>query len=73
MRGPIRLENDANCFALSEAVDGAAIGAHVVFCGERTALTVNHYPHWRQPGAMAKDLPNGRGRDDLRRLLRHAI
>jgi fructokinase len=25
------LENDANCFALSEAVDGAAIGAHVVF------------------------------------------
>jgi fructokinase len=28
---PIRLENDANCFALSEAVDGAGIGAHVVF------------------------------------------
>jgi fructokinase len=28
---PIRLENDANCFALSEAVDGAAVGAHVVF------------------------------------------
>jgi fructokinase len=28
---PIRLENDANCFALSEAVDGAAGGAHVVF------------------------------------------
>ncbi len=28
---PIRLENDANCFALSEAVDGAALGAHVVF------------------------------------------
>ncbi|MGB7781681.1 MAG: ROK family protein, partial [Pseudolabrys sp.] len=28
---PIRLENDANCFALSEAVDGAAAGAHVVF------------------------------------------
>jgi fructokinase len=27
----IRLENDANCFALSEAIDGAAIGAHVVF------------------------------------------
>ena len=28
---PIRLENDANCFALSEAVDGAALGAHVAF------------------------------------------
>jgi fructokinase len=28
---PIRLENDANCFALSEAFDGAAVGAHVVF------------------------------------------
>jgi fructokinase len=28
---PIRLGNDANCFALSEAVDGAAQGARVVF------------------------------------------
>lgn len=28
---PVRLANDANCFALSEAVDGAAAGAHVVF------------------------------------------
>jgi fructokinase len=28
---PILLENDANCFALSEAVDGAAAGAGVVF------------------------------------------
>ncbi len=27
----VRLENDANCFALSEAVDGAARGASVVF------------------------------------------
>jgi len=27
----VRLENDANCFALSEAVDGAAAGAGVVF------------------------------------------
>lgn len=27
----IRLENDANCFALSEAADGAAAGAHAVF------------------------------------------
>ena len=28
---PVRLANDANCFALSEAVDGAATGAHIVF------------------------------------------
>jgi fructokinase len=28
---PVRIENDANCLALSEAVDGAAAGANVVF------------------------------------------
>src|SRR5262245_26981750 len=28
---PVRLENDANCFALSEAVDGAGKAARVVF------------------------------------------
>ncbi len=28
---PVRLANDANCLALSEAVDGAAAGARVVF------------------------------------------
>jgi fructokinase len=28
---PVRLENDANCFALSEAVDGAAAGVAIVF------------------------------------------
>jgi len=28
---PVRIENDANCFALSEAVDGAAAGAASVF------------------------------------------
>src|SRR6266496_3441139 len=27
----VRIANDANCFALSEATDGAAAGAHVVF------------------------------------------
>jgi fructokinase len=31
LRREIRLANDANCFALSEAVDGAAAGAEVVF------------------------------------------
>jgi fructokinase len=28
---PVRIANDANCFALSEAVDGAAAGARVIF------------------------------------------
>jgi fructokinase len=28
---PVRIANDANCFAMSEAVDGAAAGAEVVF------------------------------------------
>ena len=28
---PVRIENDANCFALSEAVDGAGAGARTVF------------------------------------------
>ncbi|MDD2885454.1 MAG: ROK family protein [Dechloromonas sp.] len=31
LQRPIRLANDANCFALSEAVDGAAAGAGIVF------------------------------------------
>ena len=31
LRRPVRLANDANCFALSEAIDGAARGAKVVF------------------------------------------
>jgi fructokinase len=31
LKREIRLENDANCFALSEAVDGAGQGAQVVF------------------------------------------
>ena len=31
LQRPVRLANDANCFAVSEAVDGAAAGARVVF------------------------------------------
>lgn len=31
LRRPIRIANDANCFAMSEAADGAAAGATVVF------------------------------------------
>jgi fructokinase len=31
LRRPVRLANDANCFALSEATDGAGAGAAIVF------------------------------------------
>lgn len=31
LRRPVRLKNDANCFAISEAADGAGAGADVVF------------------------------------------
>jgi len=31
LQRPVRLANDANCFALSEAIDGAAAGASLVF------------------------------------------
>ena len=31
LQRPIKISNDANCFALSEATDGAAAGAEVVF------------------------------------------
>lgn len=31
LKRPVRLSNDANCFALSEATDGAGAGAKVVF------------------------------------------
>ena len=31
LRRPVRLENDANCLALSEATDGAGAGSEVVF------------------------------------------
>ena len=46
---PVRLANDANCFALSEATDGAAAGAAVVFgviigTGTGGGLVVNGQP-----------------------------
>lgn len=31
LRRPVRITNDANCFAMSEAADGAGAGAHCVF------------------------------------------
>jgi fructokinase len=47
---PVRLANDANCFAMSEASDGAAAGASVVFgvilgTGVGGGLTFSGAPH----------------------------
>jgi fructokinase len=47
---PIRMENDANCMALSEAVDGAAASSRVVFgvilgTGVGGGIVVNHQVH----------------------------
>ncbi len=54
---PVRVENDANCFTVSEAVDGAAAGARVVFgvivgtgCGG--GVVVDREP-WRGRHAIA--------------------
>jgi fructokinase len=50
LRRPIRMENDANCLALSEAVDGAAADARVVFgvilgTGVGGGIVVNRHVH----------------------------
>ncbi len=54
---PVRLANDANCFALSEAVDGAGTGAETVFgvilgTGVGGGLIVGGRP-WVGPNAIA--------------------
>jgi fructokinase len=54
---PVRLENDANCLAVSEAADGAAGGARVVFAvilgtGVGGGLALEGRP-WRGPTAIA--------------------
>jgi len=48
LKRPVKISNDANCFALSEAVDGAAVGASVVFgvilgTGVGAGIVVNGY------------------------------
>jgi predicted NBD/HSP70 family sugar kinase len=54
---PLRFANDANCFALSEAVDGAAAGAGAVFgviVGTGTGGgVVVHGKIWTGPNAIA--------------------
>jgi fructokinase len=49
LRRPVRLANDANCFALSEAIDGAGAGFGVVFgvilgTGVGGAIVINGRP-----------------------------
>ena len=56
LRRPVRLANDANCFALSEAHDGAATGAKVVFgvilgTGTGGGLVAFGHP-WTGPNAI---------------------
>jgi fructokinase len=60
----VRIENDANCFALSEAVDGAGKGAQVVFgvilgtgCGGGLVL---HQKIWRGPNALGGEWGHNR-------------
>jgi fructokinase len=57
LRRPVRLANDANCFALSEAVDGAGAGARVVFgvivgTGTGGGIVFDRQP-WTGPNAIA--------------------
>lgn len=54
---PVRFANDANCFALSEAVDGAGAGARVVFgvivgTGTGSGIVVDRRI-WTGPNAIA--------------------
>ena len=78
---PVRVANDANCFALSEAVDGAAAGARVVFgviIGTGTgggvvvdgAVTGRSEPDSRGVGAQSDALARWRGAPRTRVLLR---
>ena len=57
MGRPVRFANDANCFALSEATDGAAAGASIVFgviVGTGTGGgVVVHGRIWTGPNAIA--------------------
>ena len=75
---PIRFANDANCFALSEATDGAAAGADVVFgvivgtgtgggVVDRSAGAGRRERDWRRVGAQPAA---GRAR---RRVARAAV
>ena len=63
----VRIANDANCFALSEAVDGCrsrrqdvfgailgtGVGAGVVIDGARCWRPARHRRQWGQPAAVA--------------------
>ncbi len=57
LRRPVRIDNDANCLALSEAIDGAGKGAEVVFAaiigtGTGAGIAV-HGRVLRGPNALA--------------------
>ena len=55
---PVRLANDADCFALAEAVTGAGVGAGTVFgvilgTGVGGGLVINRPPRWAPTGSPA--------------------
>lgn len=69
----VRLANDANCLAVSEAVDGAAAGAQTVFaviigtgCGAGVACAYRRQWHGRRVGTQSATL-DGRRRTALSR------
>ena len=80
---PVRLANDANCFALSEAIDGAAAGAEMVFgvivgtgtrrrrCRRRPRLA-GAERHRRRMGTQPASLAGRRGAARAAVLLRQA-
>ena len=67
---PVRCANDANCLAVSEATDGAAAGAGLVFavilgtgCGGGIAVRIGHACMWGRTGWRASgDTIRCRGR-----------
>lgn len=59
---PVRIANDANCFAVSEATDGAAVGAEVVFG------VIGRVGQARGRSESEDALNTNRRRDDLEHL-----
>ena len=71
---PVRVANDANCFAVSEAVDGAAKGYGMVFgvilgtgVGGGIAIDGRTHAGLNADRAMGEDIEYQPQRDDLRR------
>ena len=55
LKGEVRLANDANCFALSEATDGAGADARVVFGAIRDRRGRRHGGRWSRARRPQRD------------------